>query len=82
VEAAPVQASDFFNPGAKIPSRGKHLWTFYGPHGTYWNHYGDLQKNGPRLGLSLPGVTVSVWREANLKPVDYGMLVVGLSDGL
>jgi len=46
VKAALVQAADVFNPGAKIPSKGKHLWTFYGPDGAYWNHYGDLTMMG------------------------------------
>jgi len=46
VKAARVQAGDVFNPGAKIPTKGKHLWTFYGPDGTYWNHYGDLEMMG------------------------------------
>jgi len=35
-----------FNPGTKIPTKGKHLWTFYGPDGKYWNHYGDLEMMG------------------------------------
>jgi len=46
VKAAQVQAGDVFNPGAKIPTKGKHLWTFYGPDGAYWNHYGDLEMMG------------------------------------
>jgi len=46
VKAARVVASDVFNPGAKIPSKGKHLWTFYGPDMAYWNHYGDLEMMG------------------------------------
>jgi len=46
VKAALVQASDVFNPGTKIPTKGKHLWTFYGPDGAYWNHYGDLEMMG------------------------------------
>jgi hypothetical protein len=46
VKAAMVQAGDVFNPGTKIPSKGKHLWTFYGPRGEYWNHYGDLEMMG------------------------------------
>ncbi len=46
VKAALVQAGDVFNPGARIPSKGKHLWTFYGPDGAYWNHYGDLEMMG------------------------------------
>jgi len=46
VKAALVQAGDVFNPGTKIPTKGKHLWTFYGPDGTYWNHYGDLEMMG------------------------------------
>jgi hypothetical protein len=35
-----------FNSGARIPTKGKHLWTFYGPDGKYWNHYGDLEMMG------------------------------------
>jgi len=46
VKATLVQAGDVFNPGTKIPTKGKHLWTFYGPDGTYWNHYGDLEMMG------------------------------------
>ncbi|MFO8011801.1 MAG: hypothetical protein R6X20_00710 [Phycisphaerae bacterium] len=46
VKAALVQAGDVFNPGTKIPTKGKHLWTFYGPDGRYWNHYGDLEMMG------------------------------------
>ena len=46
VKAALVQAGDVFNPGTKIPTKGKHLWTFYGPDGNYWNHYGDLEMMG------------------------------------
>lgn len=46
VKAALVQAGDVFNPGTKIPTKGKHLWTFYGPDGKYWNHYGDLEMMG------------------------------------
>ena len=46
VKAALVQAGDVLNPGARIPTKGKHLWTFYGPDGAYWNHYGDLSLMG------------------------------------
>ncbi len=46
VKAALTVASDVFNPGAKIPDPGKHLWTFYGPDMAYWNHYGDLEMMG------------------------------------
>ncbi|MFO7906704.1 MAG: hypothetical protein R6U98_28875 [Pirellulaceae bacterium] len=46
VKAALVQAGDVFNPGTKIPTKGKHLWTFYGPEWKYWNHYGDLEMMG------------------------------------
>ncbi|MBN1337532.1 MAG: hypothetical protein JXB39_16385 [Deltaproteobacteria bacterium] len=46
VKAALVQASDVFNPGARIPTKGKHLWTFYGPDGAWWNHYGELELMG------------------------------------
>jgi hypothetical protein len=46
VKSAQVQAGDVFNPGAKIPKPGKHLWTFYGPDMKYWNHYGDLEMMG------------------------------------
>jgi hypothetical protein len=46
VKAVQAVASDVFNPGAKIPDPGKHLWTFYGPDMAYWNHYGDLEMMG------------------------------------
>ena len=46
VKAAQVQAGDVFNPGVKIPKKGKHLWTFYGPDMRYWNHYGELVSMG------------------------------------
>jgi len=46
VKAAQFQASDVFNPGTKIPTKGKYLWTFYGPDMKYWNHYGDLEMMG------------------------------------
>ena len=46
VKAAQVQAGDVFNPGTRIPTNGKHLWTFYGPDSAYWNHYGYLEMMG------------------------------------
>ena len=46
VKSTQIVASDVFNPGTKIPTKGKHLWTFYGPDGKYWNHYGDLEMMG------------------------------------
>lgn len=46
VKAAQVQAGDVFNPDTKIPSKGKHLWTFYGPDMQYYNHYGNLTMIG------------------------------------
>ena len=46
VKPIQFQASDVFNPGTKIPSKGKHLWTFYGPDGAYRNHYGYLVMEG------------------------------------
>jgi hypothetical protein len=46
VKAAQFQAGDVFNPGPRIPTKGKHLWTFYGPDMKYWNHYGDLETKG------------------------------------
>ena len=46
VKAVRLQASDVFNPGAKIPAKGKHLWTFYGPDMQYWNHFGQLVMMG------------------------------------
>ena len=46
VKPVQFQASDVFNPGTKIPSKGKHLWTFYGPDGAYRNHYGYLEMMG------------------------------------
>jgi len=46
VKPIQFQASDAFNPGTKIPSKGKYLWTFYGPEGAYRNHYGYLVMEG------------------------------------
>ncbi len=46
VKPIQLQASDVFCPGTKIPSKGKHLWTFYGPEGAYRNHYGYLEMMG------------------------------------
>ncbi|MFO7672036.1 MAG: hypothetical protein R6W31_20440 [Bacteroidales bacterium] len=46
VKSVHFVASDVFNPGTKIPSKGKHLWTFYDPEMNYWNHYGDLEMMG------------------------------------
>ena len=46
VKAALFQASDVFNPGTKIPEKGKYLWVFYGPDMKYWNHYGELEMMG------------------------------------
>jgi len=46
VKSVHFVASDVFNPGEKIPTKGKHLWTFYDPDMKYWNHYGDLEMMG------------------------------------
>ncbi|MBN1339418.1 MAG: hypothetical protein JXA03_08845 [Bacteroidales bacterium] len=46
VKSVHYVASDVFNPGTKIPTKGKYLWTFYGPDMNYWNHYGDLEMMG------------------------------------
>ena len=46
VKPIQVQASDVFNPGTKIPTKGKHLWTFYGPEMDYRNHYGYMGMMG------------------------------------
>lgn len=46
VRSAHYVASDVFNPGTKIPDKGKYLWTFYGPDMQYWNHYGHLEMMG------------------------------------
>ena len=46
VKAAQVQAGDVINPGTKIPSKGKHLWVFYGPDMKYYNHYGNMALMG------------------------------------
>ena len=46
IKSALVQAGDVFNPGTKIPTKGKYLWTFYGPDMKYWNHYGFLEMMG------------------------------------
>ena len=46
VKPAQFQASDVFNPGTKIPSKGKYLWVFYGPDMKYYNHYGNMEMMG------------------------------------
>ncbi len=46
VKPIAFQAGDVFAPGTKIPSKGKHLWTFYGPNMAYRNHYGPLVMMG------------------------------------
>jgi len=46
VKPAQVQAGDVINPGTKIPSKGKHLWVFYGPDMKYYNHYGNMGMMG------------------------------------
>ncbi len=46
VQTARFVASDVFNPGPRVPTKGKHLWTFYGADMAYWNHYGDLEMMG------------------------------------
>lgn len=46
VKPAQVQASDVFNPGTKISTKGKKLWVFYGPDMKYYNHYGNLEMMG------------------------------------
>ena len=46
VESVLMQASDVFNPGSHIPSKGKHLWVFYGPDMQYRNHYGEVATMG------------------------------------
>ncbi|MFO7574115.1 MAG: cytochrome c3 family protein [Bacteroidales bacterium] len=46
VKSAQFQAGDVYNPGTKIPSRGKHLWVFYGPDMKYYNHYGNMGMMG------------------------------------
>ncbi len=46
VKPAQLQASDVFNPGVKIPSKGKYLWVFYGPDMQYYNHYGNISMMG------------------------------------
>jgi len=46
VKPAQFQAGDVFNPGTKIPSKGKHLWVFYGPDMVYYNHYGNMEMVG------------------------------------
>ncbi len=46
VKPAQFQASDVFNPGTKISTKGKHLWVFYGPDMKYYNHYGNLEMMG------------------------------------
>jgi cytochrome b subunit of formate dehydrogenase len=46
VKPAQFQAGDVFNPGSKIPGKGKYLWVFYGPDMQYYNHYGNLSMMG------------------------------------
>jgi formate dehydrogenase gamma subunit len=46
VKPAQFQAGDVFNPGTKIPSKGKHLWVFYGHDLQYYNHYGNMEMMG------------------------------------
>jgi formate dehydrogenase subunit gamma len=46
VKPAQFQAADVFNPGTKIPSKGKYLWVFYGPDMKYYNHYGNMEMMG------------------------------------
>ena len=46
VKPAQFQAGDVFNPGTKIPSKGKYLWVFYGPDMKYYNHYGNMEMMG------------------------------------
>lgn len=46
VKPAQMQAGDVFNPGTKIPTKGKHLWVFYGPDMKYYNHYGNMGMMG------------------------------------
>ena len=46
VKPAQFQAGDVFNPGTKIPSKGKYLWVFYGPDMKYYNHYGHMEMMG------------------------------------
>jgi formate dehydrogenase gamma subunit len=46
VKPAQFQAGDVFNPGTKIPSKGKYLWVFYGPNMQYYNHYGNMEMMG------------------------------------
>ena len=70
VKAALVQAGDVFNPGARIPSKGKHLWTFYGPDGAYWNHYGDLEMMGYDDKPTDPFRPVYAWYGGKIFPVN------------
>ncbi len=70
VKAALVQASDVFNPGARIPSKGKHLWTFYGPDGRYWNHYGDLEMMGYDDKPTDPFRPVYIRYEGKIRPAN------------
>ncbi len=46
VRAAQFIASDAFNPAVRIPSKGKRLWTFYGPDMKNYNHYGYMTMMG------------------------------------
>ncbi len=70
VKAAHTVASDVFNPGAKIPTKGKHLWTFYGPDMAYWNHYGDLEMMGYDDKPTAPYRPVLVRYDGKIHPVN------------
>jgi hypothetical protein len=46
VRAAQFIASDVLYPGKRVPSKGKQIWTFYGPDMKNYNHYGYLTMMG------------------------------------
>ncbi len=46
VKPIQLQAGGVFSPSAKVPSKLKQLWTFYGPEMNYRNHYGNIEMMG------------------------------------
>jgi len=46
VKPSQFQASDVFNLSPKIPTKGKHLWTFYDYDMNFYNHYGNIEMMG------------------------------------
>jgi len=70
VKPALFQASDVFNPGTKIPAKGKYLWVFYGPDMQYYNHYGNLKMMGYEDKPTDPFKPVLVKYKGKIYPVN------------